>query len=163
MNRTIHASCIVLGAAGKYFGSSNTGVLLLGKSGAGKSDLTLRFLAMGAALVSDDRTELFVRRGGLYARAPKAIAGYLEIRGLGIVEFRHRPSARIGLVVDLDKKPERLPDHKAFTPRLALGLAAVQRPPLIRVNAFEPSAPAKIAAAAAAFSRKLFRDQAKPG
>jgi serine kinase of HPr protein (carbohydrate metabolism regulator) len=163
MSRTIHASCIVLGAAGKYFGSSNTGVLLLGKSGTGKSDLVLRFLSQGAALVADDRTELFARGEGLYARAPKPIGGYLEIRGLGIVEFRRRSFARIGLAVNLDKKPERLPVHRDFTPPAALGLGQVQKPPLIAVNAFEASAPAKIAAAAAAFSHKLFRDQVKPG
>ncbi|MEI9929823.1 MAG: hypothetical protein WDM89_04475 [Rhizomicrobium sp.] len=36
----IHATCVVLAKAGSRFGApANAGVLLLGKSGAGKSDL----------------------------------------------------------------------------------------------------------------------------
>ncbi len=51
----IHASCVAIG---------NKGVLLLGKSGAGKSDLALRLIDGGAKLVADDRTILFAKRRG---------------------------------------------------------------------------------------------------
>ena len=49
----IHASCVAMGGHG---------VLLLGASGAGKSDLALRLIDEGAQLVADDRTLLFTRR-----------------------------------------------------------------------------------------------------
>ena len=56
----IHASCVAL--AGK-------GVLILGDSGAGKSDLALRLMDDGARLVADDRTELYASSAAGYARA----------------------------------------------------------------------------------------------
>ena len=72
----IHASCVAIGGKG---------VLILGDSGAGKSDLALRLIDDGAKLVADDRTELYAARGTLCARAPKSIAGLIEVRGLGII------------------------------------------------------------------------------
>ena len=85
----IHATCVLLESAAAAFGASRAaGVLLLGKSGAGKSDLALQLIALGAKLVSDDRTELFVERGKLFARAPQSIAGLIEV-----ARRRHRRPA----------------------------------------------------------------------
>lgn len=162
MNKNIHGSCVLLGDVGKPFGVSKGGVLVLGKSGSGKSDLVLRIIALGGKLVADDRTELFVRAESLHGRAPKPIAGLLEIRGVGIVEIPYLQSARISLVVNLDGKPDRLPVHKQFTPPASFGIPARLFPPVININGLEASAPAKIAAALAAFSKGLFRDQVKP-
>ena len=81
----IHASCVAIGGRG---------VLLLGKSGVGKSDLALRLIAEGARLVADDRTILFAIRGALHAKAPETIKGLLEIRGVGIVAFPARPAVK---------------------------------------------------------------------
>ena len=85
----IHASCVAIGTKG---------VLILGDSGAGKSDLALRLIDDGARLVADDRTELYVSRDALYAQAPKSIAGLIEVRGLGIVAlpFRKTVQTRAG-------------------------------------------------------------------
>jgi HPr kinase/phosphorylase len=49
----LHASCIAL---------EGRGLLILGPSGAGKSSLAIRMMALGASLVSDDRTLVSVRR-----------------------------------------------------------------------------------------------------
>src|SRR5262249_24908351 len=67
----IHATCVVLAhAAGTFGASRDAGVLLLGKSGSGKSDLALRLISRGAILVSDDRTELCEQGGHLVAKPP---------------------------------------------------------------------------------------------
>ena len=68
--------------------------LLLGESGAGKSDLALRLIAAGAQLVADDRVELSVESNRLIARAPANLAGLIEIRNVGIIAL---PSARLPL------------------------------------------------------------------
>ena len=75
---TIHASTVA---------NDGRAVLITGPSGSGKSDLALRLLDRGFALVSDDQT--MVKRDGdrLLATAPPNIAGKLEIRGIGIVEM----------------------------------------------------------------------------
>jgi serine kinase of HPr protein (carbohydrate metabolism regulator) len=114
-------------------------VLLRGPSGAGKSDLGLRLIDAGARLVADDQVEL--RRTGreIFARAPAALAGLLEIRGLGIVRIDALPEAPLVLIVDLvlSDAVERLPERRI---ERVLGLAV----PLIALAPFEASATAKL-------------------
>ncbi len=159
----IHATCIRLGRAGAPFGAPpSMGVLLLGESGAGKSDLALRLITSGASLVADDRCELFVSRGALWARTPARIAGLIEIRGVGIVKLAHAARVRIGLVVELGRGAARLPCHRRYRIPTALTLPAKKAPPLVKIAPFEASAPAKIAAAAAAYAHGLHREQINP-
>ncbi len=84
----IHASCAARDGAG---------VLLLGSPGSGKSDLLLRLLDLGFELVADDRVEI----DGRQERAPAALGGLLEVRGLGIVRLAHRGTASLVLAVQL--------------------------------------------------------------
>ncbi|MEJ1970661.1 MAG: HPr kinase/phosphatase C-terminal domain-containing protein [Rhizomicrobium sp.] len=140
----IHATCVRLG---------RDGVLLTGRSGSGKSDLALRLIGLGAVLVADDRVLLSVAHGRLVAAAPAAIAGLLEVRGVGIVPMKHAAQAPIALVVDLEGTVERLPQPRRFAP--PSGLPPASRPPLICLNAFEISAAYKIVAAL-----RLQRDRA---
>jgi serine kinase of HPr protein (carbohydrate metabolism regulator) len=125
---TIHATCILCRGAG---------VLLAGRSGRGKSDLALRLIDRGARLVSDDYTLLAVQGGRLVGTAPPAIAGRMEVRGVGILPFATVESAIIALFVDLDIEPERLPHPQTVT------LADVTVP-MIALGGLEPSAPIKI-------------------
>src|ERR1700749_1174740 len=151
----IHATCILLSKAGAAFGApANAGVLLLGKSGTGKSDVALRLIAMGAKLVSDDRTDLFIERGTLFGRAPAAIKGLIEARGVGIVALPFAAKARIALVVPLEHPKSRLPQREFYQPPRGLSAAV----PLIRLAPFEASTPAKIALAVAAFEKNRFRE-----
>ena len=126
----LHASCVAL---------SGVGVVLLGPSGSGKSDLALRLIDAGGLLVADDR--LVVERHGdrLIGRAPAALAGLLEVRGLGIMRIEHCSSASLGLVVELDQAAarHRLPERRTHQ---VLGVTL----PCIRLDSRAPSSCAKI-------------------
>jgi HPr kinase/phosphorylase len=61
------------------------GVLLLGPSGVGKSEIALELVSRGHQLVADDVVELFLEDGRLIGRPREAIRHFLEIRGLGIL------------------------------------------------------------------------------
>jgi hypothetical protein len=143
----IHASCVAIGAQG---------VLLLGKSGAGKSDLALRLIDDGAKLVADDRTILHVSGCALHARAPASIKGLLEVRGLGIIKLPVRARVKIALVVQLGQEGARLPRPRTY--RAPAPLTSFAPVPQISLDARFASAPARIRAALAAFSQALFRD-----
>jgi HPr kinase/phosphorylase len=151
----IHATLVRVGKAGRIFGApADAGVLLLGPSGAGKSDLALRLIALGAKLVADDRTELFVSRGRLYGRPPPTIAGMIEARGIGIMPLPHALKARIALAVEL-KAGSRMPAPQRWRPPAALALAAKAAPPLVNIASFEASAAVKILLAAAVTTDSL--------
>ena len=105
------------GAAAAFAAPRMAGVLLLGESGAGKSDLALRLIAMGAKLVGDDRTELFAENDQLFARAPANIEGLLEVRGVGIVALPSAAKARVALAVTLERPKTRLPPARILLRR----------------------------------------------
>jgi len=147
----IHASCVAIGTRG---------ILILGGSGAGKSDLALRLLDEGAVLVADDRTELYVSRGALCARAPKTIAGLIEVRGLGVIARPYRKSVTLALAVQLGTPQKRLPDPAFYVPPACIKITGSL--PFIMLDAAQPSAPAKIRLALAAFTKDLFREDFNP-
>lgn len=111
----VHGSCAARGGAG---------VLLLGPPGAGKSDLLLRLLDRGFALVADDRVEI----ADGWAGPAAGLAGLLEVRGLGIVRLPFLAPVRLALAVALGAPGERLPAPArcahADVPLLALDAAA---------------------------------------
>lgn len=96
-------------------------IVIRGPSGSGKSGLALQLMAMGAGLVADDRTVL-VRRGDLIlARAPDAIRGQIEARGIGILAAEPVMDAPVRLIVDMEHEEEaRLPP---FREDILLGLS----------------------------------------
>ena len=96
---TIHASAVLVGAKA---------VLIRGPSGSGKSQLAWNLLSTAAQgglpfarLVTDDRALVESRSGRLLVRPPPALAGMIEIHGLGIRRVAFEPVAAVGLVVDL--------------------------------------------------------------
>jgi serine kinase of HPr protein (carbohydrate metabolism regulator) len=119
------------------------GVVLTGPSGIGKSDLALRLIDVGAALIADDQTQLTKTTVGLAASPPPALTGLLEIRHIGIVRLPYLQTAIVHLCVELtpdDCELERLPESQTI---LWLDHAVRQ----LRLPASAASTPAKIRAA----------------
>ncbi len=135
----IHASCVAIGGRA---------VLIGGRPGAGKSDLALRLIDRGAALVSDDYTELRRVGGRVLARAPETIAGKIEVRGLGVLDLPAAADVPVCLYVDLDRDPERLPEPETVW-------LAGEEIPAVALAALEPSAPLKLEQALVRFGLPL--------
>lgn len=84
--------------------------LIRGPSGSGKSGLGLQLIALGASLISDDRTRVTQNDGGLMVHAPDHLFGLIEARGVGILAAPTVQRARLSLIVDLAMPEEmRLP------------------------------------------------------
>lgn len=65
------------------------GVLITGKSGVGKSELALELISRNHRLIADDAPEF--RRAApdiLNGSSPAGLSGFLEVRGLGILNIR---------------------------------------------------------------------------
>jgi HPr kinase/phosphorylase len=84
------------------------GILLLGKSGIGKSELALDLVMRGHRLVADDIVELHRERYSVYGAGPDIIKHHMEIRGLGILNIKDlfgiaavRDKKKVELVVEL--------------------------------------------------------------
>lgn len=137
---TIHASAVL---------SGDRAILIRGPSGSGKSRLAFDLILAGragqipaAVLVGDDRIALEVRQGQVIASPAPALAGLIEIRGLGIRRMDFTAQAAVGLIVDLHADDtERLPPPQARrvvimgveVPRIAVG---TDMAPLALVAAF---------------------------
>lgn len=161
----VHGSCVVLGRAADGFGGkTDAGVLILGESGAGKSQLALQLIARGAKLVADDRVELFAREEQLWARAPAQLAGLMEARGIGIVPLAFVEEAHVTLAIRMVGLAEvpRLPEEEDFDVPSVLGLPPQVRPPLLRLSARDDAAAEKAALAASLAATGRFGRQ-RPG
>lgn len=135
----VHGTCVALG---------NRAALLRGGSGAGKSDLALRFMALPREgelqplLVADDQVWVETRSdGSLMASVPQAIAGKIESRGLGILEVPFVAEAPLVLVCDLvgGKDVPRMPPEP-WERTVIMGVAV----PVVKLDPFEVSAPLKL-------------------
>ena len=99
---SIHATAVLIGARA---------VLIRGPSGSGKSQLAWALIQAAqnsphgplpfARLVGDDRVHLEAAGGRLLVRPAPALAGLIEVRGLGIRQLPYETVAQVGLVVDL--------------------------------------------------------------
>lgn len=72
---------------GVFMRVHDTGVLLTGASGVGKSELALELLARGHQLIADDAVDFSRRRSFIIGRAPRLLRGFLEARSLGILNI----------------------------------------------------------------------------
>jgi serine kinase of HPr protein (carbohydrate metabolism regulator) len=104
----IHATCV------DFLGK---GILFVGKSGSGKSDIALRMIMdKGAKLVADDRVDIYEKDGKIYGKAPKNLFKKIEIRNVGIAVLDNVTDVvEIVLCVELSTNKdclERLPQNE---------------------------------------------------
>ena len=98
MTQVHQATCVAI---------NGRAVLIEGAPGSGKSSLALALIDRGAVLIGDDGVTLQPRGGRLYASPPPNIAGLLEVRNLGLLEFPTVGDVLVALVVQLDPAAER--------------------------------------------------------
>ena len=87
------------------------GILIIGKSGVGKSECALELIERGHRLVADDVVEIHsIADTLLIGSGAKLIQHHMEIRGLGILNIEHlfgvrgiRDTKQVQLVISLDE------------------------------------------------------------
>jgi HPr kinase/phosphorylase len=94
---------------GVFLAVMNVGVLITGASGVGKSEVAMDLVQRGHQLIADDAVE--IHRGEqseLFGECPEPLKGYIEIRGLGIINVLKMfgPSSvldsyKLQLIIDL--------------------------------------------------------------
>ena len=84
------------------------GVLITGKGGVGKSEISLGLVERGSSLVADDMVRIRRIGGELIASAPALSSGFIEIRGIGIINVTnlfglkaYRREKKIDLIINL--------------------------------------------------------------
>lgn len=98
---------------GVFLEVSGMGVLITGSSAIGKSELALELITRGHRLIADDIVDLHkVAPDTLEGHCPTMLEGFLEVRGLGILNIRAlfgeisvKTKKNLKLIVHL-KKPE---------------------------------------------------------
>ncbi|HMG57127.1 MAG TPA: HPr(Ser) kinase/phosphatase [Kofleriaceae bacterium] len=150
------------------------GVLLLSKSGIGKSETALDLVVRGHRLVADDVIK--VRRQGVHVvgRGAGIIGHHMEIRGLGIINVKDlfgisavRDTKKIELVVELREWSEheeydRLGFDDRFDRILDVAVPAVQlpvRPGRNLATLIEVAARNQLLKVQGTHSARAFRDQ----
>ena len=116
------------------------GVLLMGASGSGKSELALELVTRGHRLVADDAVECHRQGDRVQGRCPPLLAGFIQVRGLGILNLGRlygdgavATETGIDLVIALDAtgdlQPEqRLQGRRSMTRLLDIELPTVSLP-----------------------------------
>src|ERR1700734_2795180 len=102
-----------LHATAVFHGES--GVLILGPSGSGKSAVALALLARArtpgvlGALIGADGIFVSKAHGRLIARGAANMAGVIERRSAGLITVRHEPGAGVGPALRLCRRGRRWP------------------------------------------------------
>lgn len=125
----VHATAVAI---------DGNGVLIIGPSGSGKSDLALRLIDRGAKLVSDDAVAVSIEQDMLVLFAAPNIETLLEIRGIGIQTVPAIGSAPLRLVAELTETIERMPPQQMVS---AIGGFNI---PSVKLAPFETSAAIKL-------------------
>lgn len=117
------------------------GVLILGESGVGKSEIAVELMKRGHRLVADDAVEIKrVSSKALVGSSPEVIRHFIEMRGIGIVDVKKifgmgavKDTEKIDLVIHIenwqkDKQYERLGLTDNFTNILGIEVPSLTIP-----------------------------------
>ena len=97
----VHASCVDV---------NGSGVLIVGRSGSGKSSLAINLLALGSKLVADDQCKLVRKNNSFRISKPDSLPKSIEIRGVGLVSVPMVNETSLDWVVNMDEvEKERMP------------------------------------------------------
>ena len=129
MEKLIHGTAVL---------KDGNGILLLGDSGAGKSDLALRLIDRGAQLIADDQVLCRLQDSSVILQPPEKIAGLIEIRGLGVFTMPYT-SAHLMMVLRC-ARPENIPRLSTHEYEAVLN----REYPCFLVDPFEISSPIKV-------------------
>lgn len=64
------------------------GVLIIGESGVGKSEISMELVKQGHIFIADDAVEIARVGNSLIGKSCELTKGFIEIRGLGIINFQ---------------------------------------------------------------------------
>ena len=92
---------------------NGSGVLIVGRSGSGKSSLAINLLALGSKLVADDQCELVKKNNRFSVSKPASLPKSIEIRGIGLVSVPMVVETSLDWVVNMDEaETERMPNPR---------------------------------------------------
>jgi HPr kinase/phosphorylase len=98
----MHATCVDI---------NGSGVLIVGRSGSGKSSLAINLIALGSTLVADDQCEIVKKNNKLSVFKPTSLPSSIEIRGVGLVSVPMVVETSLDWVVNMDEaETQRMPD-----------------------------------------------------
>lgn len=102
----------------QFHGSSvaidGKGLLIVGPSGVGKSQLALTLMSLGAVLVADDVTWVYAEPD-LILTGPPTIAGQIEARGIGVLAAPPPIRTKVHAILDLGTaEANRLPPLRSI-------------------------------------------------
>lgn len=126
---------------GVFISVFGKGVLIVGESGMGKSEVALELIRRGHVLVADDRVDVARVHNRLTGHSPDLLYGMLEIRGIGIIDVIKMfgasallQSASIDMVIRLEKYDNTKEyrrvgdDREVFTNILEIEVPTIELP-----------------------------------
>ncbi len=117
------------------------GILLVGDSGVGKSEIAIELIKRGHRLIADDAVEIRrVSRKALVGQSPENIRHFIELRGVGVINARRifgmgsvKPSQKIEMCINMEvwdptKVYDRMGIDNEFTEILGIKIPVVTIP-----------------------------------
>jgi HPr kinase/phosphorylase len=94
---------------GVFVDIKGKGILIIGKSGVGKSEVALDLIYKGHRLIADDSVSFYkINQNTLIGKPPSLLKNLMEVRGLGIIDIKKLfgrksvvPKKKLFLVIEL--------------------------------------------------------------